>query len=114
MGPNSLSEIINGAVEDPVAREGDHYNWKRMTFNADGIRNHHEARTKVADVEVSGDIPVRICNYAERLRGTTEAWEYSDGTILICAVCDEFAGAFVSHSNTEIHFFLLTPKKKKK
>ena len=107
----SLSQLLAEDGDSPkLPNDGDNYTWERLTYDASRIREHHNSRTKVGDVVIRGDIPREIRHYVESLEESTEAYEYDDGSILLCATCSEFAGTFASHNETEIHFFLLIPK----
>lgn len=108
----SLGQILNTSTDQAIPeRYGRDYIWERMTYDAKAIREHHAHREFLGHVKVHAyDIPEDIRHYAESIQGITEAYEYEDRSILLCAVCNEFAGTFASHEDTEIHFFLLTPK----
>ena len=108
----SLTQVIFGkSAKDERGAEG--YHWTRVgEYGAKGIREYHEAHgpTYTPVILRGARIPKEISHYAESIDHIQEAWEYSDGSILMCASCSEFAGTFASHDLIEVNFFVLTPK----
>jgi len=118
-----LYDILNPGPEIPIRKSVD-YVWTSL-YGSDGIREYHDARTLVGSViiDVSRDWASGSWNdrrgyesvkgYGDKWVETEEAYEYSDGSIIVCAVISQWGGTFASNSNG-VEFFLLTPRKEKK
>lgn len=121
----SLSQIIFGgtkpdpkAVRDPAA-----YKWRRIQYSAQEIRDIHTARSKVRDVVFSGwppedtrNVPLPLeellWHYGDIPQQYSECWEYNDGVVLVCIVMSTFAGTFAEHNDTELVYYVATPKRR--
>jgi hypothetical protein len=121
-----LYNILNPGPEIPV-RKSTRYVWEKI-WGSDNIRKYHDERTLVGSVTIntyddtssyrsrSHEDPCgygAVAGYGDSWVSTEEAYEYSDGTIIVCAVISQWGGTFASNTNG-VEFFLLTPRKEKK
>jgi len=116
----SLTEMIFGREQPargPILRWQD-FTWKRLPEMASFIRDEHNKRTKVRDVTFdafpaenkSGKWEDRLWYYQDCPKEYLECWQYDDGCVLVALLASVFAGTFAEHDETEVLYYLATPK----
>lgn len=112
----SLGKMFEPEEDHLGYREGDKYNWTELSGKKQ-IQAFAVGKTKI------GNVDVRVWKHPDKFTdgrnfsyygfGTPddckEAWEYSDGSILMCVTTKCFAGTFASHDYIETNYVGLTP-----
>ncbi len=122
-----LHDILHPGPEIPIRRSMA-YVWEQL-YGREAIQKEHAKRTLSGAVEVQIDDEDSrwnrghgsnitagwevVAGYGASWVASEEAYEYSDGCIVLCAVISAFQDSFSSNSN-ETQFFLLTPLKEVK
>lgn len=104
----SLWQKCFGSRVKLIQRSADKYIWE-IVWDDRSIREYHEARKKVRDVELLG-YDRSVLGYGDSYKEASEAWEYDDGSILLCATIAEWGGTFASHDDIRVNYYILTPK----